>query len=174
MKMTRKMKVVILGAIDSDPNYVDKFKRVEKLILSKVDCVVLTSTNLPLYLTERDYMRLSMENIDAADVVVLLPCWKRSQGASTEREYCKRTAKLFLDFEDEHAAIQALLRLRPILAAQHAYTEQLNDLLRFAVRPDAQTNGLGREAAQKLPIATKTLLHATREVARWAEARVKC
>ena len=74
MKMTRKMKVVILGAIDSDPNYADKFKRVEKLILSKVDCVVLTSTVLPLYLTERDYMRLSMENIDASDVAVFLPC----------------------------------------------------------------------------------------------------
>ena len=97
----------------------------------------------------------------------------RSPGASTEREYCKRTAKLFIDFADEQAAIQTLLRLRPIIAAQHAYTEQLNDLLRFAVRPDAQTNGLDREAATKLPIVTKTLLSATREAARWAEARVK-
>lgn len=173
MKMTRKMKVVILGAIDSDPNYADKFKRAQRIIESKVDCVVLTSTVLPLYLNERDYMRMSLEHIDAADVAVFLPCWTRSAGARTEREYCKRTAKPFLDFEDEAAAIQCLLRLRPVLAARHAYDEQLNDLLRFALRPDPQTNGLGREAAQKLPIATKALLHATREVARWAEARVK-
>ena len=46
--MTRKMKVVILGAIDSDPNYQDKFRRAERVITSKVDCVVLTSTVLPL------------------------------------------------------------------------------------------------------------------------------
>jgi hypothetical protein len=30
MKMARKMKVVILGAIDSDPNYADKFKRAQR------------------------------------------------------------------------------------------------------------------------------------------------
>jgi hypothetical protein len=108
-------------------------------------------------------MRFSLEQIDASDVAVFLPCWKRSEGARTEREYCRRTAKPFLDFEDEAASLQCLLRLRPVLAARHAYDEQLNDLLRFALNPDPQTNGLGREAAQKLPIATKALLHATRE-----------
>lgn len=171
MKMTRKMKVVILGAIDSDPNYVDKFKRAEKIITSKVDCVVLTSTVLPLYLSERDYMRASLEYIDASDVAVFLPCWIRSEGASTEREYCKRTNKPFVDFDDERAAIQILLRLRPAFAALHAYEEQLITALRFACKPDLQTNSLCRDALQKLPIATRTLVSAACEVARWAEAR---
>ena len=173
MKMTRKMKVVVLGAIDSDPNYQDKFKRAERVITSKVDCVVLTSTVLPLYMTERDYMRVSLEHIDAADVAVFLPCWTRSAGAKVEREYCRRTGKPYIDFADEKAAIQILLRLRPVIAAHHAYAEQLQTALRYACQPDPQTNSLGRGALSILPGATRALVSATREAARWAGARVK-
>lgn len=173
MKMTRKMKVVILGAIDSDPNYQAKFKRVERIIAKHVDCAILDTLSMPLYCSERDYMRVSLEHIDASDVAVFLPCWTRSAGASTEREYCKRTNKPFVDFADEKDAIQTLLRLRPVFAALHAYEEQLVTALRFACKPDPQTDSLCRDALQKLPIATRTLVSTTREAARWAEARCK-
>lgn len=48
---------------------------------------------LPLELKESDYMRISLAILEAADTVVALKDWTKSQGAQIEWAYAQRTGK---------------------------------------------------------------------------------
>lgn len=48
---------------------------------------------LPLGLKESDYMRIAISVMEAADIVVALKNWTRSQGAQIEWAYAQRTGK---------------------------------------------------------------------------------
>lgn len=48
---------------------------------------------LPLGLKESDYMRIALSILEAADTVVALKDWTKSQGAQIEWAYAQRTGK---------------------------------------------------------------------------------
>ena len=48
---------------------------------------------LPLGLKESDYMRIALSILEAADTVVALKDWTKSQGAMIEWAYAQRTGK---------------------------------------------------------------------------------
>ena len=64
--------------------------------------VVLNPAILPAGLEERDYMRIALAMLEAADLAVFLPDYQESAGAMIEWARCKRTGKdcaLYLDMK---------------------------------------------------------------------------
>lgn len=93
------MKIYIAGKITGDRKYKTKFREAAK-VLETQGHVVLNPATLPLGLEERDYIRIGLAMLDAADMAVFLPDYRESAGAMVEWSYCKRTGKdcaLFLE-----------------------------------------------------------------------------
>ena len=86
------MIVYIAGQITGDPDYKRKFSHA-MAVVRKFGHTPLTSAVLPLGLTERDYMRISLDMIDAADLALFLPDYSKSEGATIEMMWCKKTGK---------------------------------------------------------------------------------
>ena len=63
--------VYIAGAITDDPNYKQKFNKAAEEVRA-LGFDVYNPTSLPLGLTYRQYMDLSMENIAKADALLVI------------------------------------------------------------------------------------------------------
>lgn len=100
------MKIYIAGKISGDPDYKLKFQDVDFNIWrglglasydttpprydpALVEPVVLNPARLPEGMEPADYMRICFAMIDSADLVMFLPDWADSQGATLEMYYCK-------------------------------------------------------------------------------------
>lgn len=83
-------KVYISGPITGNmENYKSEFGKAEQMIID-AGCIPLNPAKLPLGLRERDYMRISLAMLEAADLVVLLDGWVHSLGATSEQLYASR------------------------------------------------------------------------------------
>ncbi len=58
---------------------------------------ILDPTTLPEGMTTEQYMRICFAMIDVADVVVMLPGWQGSNGATLESVYCRYIGKPVYD-----------------------------------------------------------------------------
>ncbi len=86
------MKWYIAGKITGDPNYKQKFQKVQEN-LEEDRQTVLNPASLPDGMKPADYMHICFAMIDCADVVAFLPDWQQSEGAKLEYQYCKYIGK---------------------------------------------------------------------------------
>lgn len=107
-------KVIYLsGPITEDPDYKKKFNDAEVLLSGRLGHKVLNPAVLPQGLTEAQYMRIDLAMLDSADVVVFLPGWENSRGASIERSYCHKIDKPRF-FWDDCEAVDVGLQLQQL------------------------------------------------------------
>ena len=72
-----------IGAIGSDPEWKPKFQAIKDRY-EDLGFHVLSPLDHPDNLTYRRYMQLSMEYVFRADMILALPDWDRSPGATAE------------------------------------------------------------------------------------------
>lgn len=104
------MTVYIAGKITGDPGYRGKFAAAKEWLLAEKETqevargllkvspyptadVVLNPAELPEGWPNGLYMDVCLAMIRAADLVVFLPGWEQSRGASLEMQYCRYKIK---------------------------------------------------------------------------------
>lgn len=80
------MTIYIAGAITGVPDYLAKFCLAETQ-LAKQGYKVINPAYAPPGLNRRQYMKMSIAQLDCADAVALLPGWEKSGGANIEKAY---------------------------------------------------------------------------------------
>ena len=102
------MKAYIAGKITGDPDYKKKFEDGKKR-LEEMGHTVLSPAELPLGMSNGDYMRICFAMIDVADIVAFLPGWQESRGAKLENEYCQYISKqtFYLEYAKKGEEIDA-------------------------------------------------------------------
>ena len=88
----KKSIIYISGAISSDPNYKEKFERVEKRLKDRY--IILNPASLPEGMKYADYMKICMPMVETADAIFILKDWRTSKGAKAEVEYAKALNKV--------------------------------------------------------------------------------
>jgi hypothetical protein len=102
------MTVYIAGGITGDENYKAQFAAAKRMLLregeDRLDSTawcygspradtVMNTAELPADWPGKVYMDVCLAMIRAADLVVFLPGWERSHGASLEMQYCRYKIK---------------------------------------------------------------------------------
>ena len=85
--------VYLSGPISSNLDGYQKEFSLARVLVRKAGYTPVDSCFLPLGLKENDYMRISLSVLEAADTVVALKGFTRSQGAQIEWAYAQRTGK---------------------------------------------------------------------------------
>lgn len=79
-----KTKIYIAGKITGDPNYKEKFSKMESELLKIPGTAVINPAALPTGLEPADYARICFAMIDSSDIVVFAPNYKKA------KEHCLR------------------------------------------------------------------------------------
>lgn len=95
-----KTKIYIAGKITGDPNYKEKFAKMESELLKIPGTTVINPAALPTGLEPADYARICFAMINSSDIVVFAPNYKKSQGALLEMQYCRYIQKAWVPFEE--------------------------------------------------------------------------
>ena len=77
---------------DNMDGYKAEFAEAQRIAESR-GRIVLSPATLPLGLTELDYMGIGLRMLEAADEIILLRGWERSDGAKFEAAYAERIGK---------------------------------------------------------------------------------
>ena len=96
--MTQKI-VYILGKDTRDAAARRKYADAETVI-TNLGCEALNPATLPAGIGPEPYMRICMELIGAADVVVLLPCWRYDTTAQREKRGAEKLGKLVEKYDN--------------------------------------------------------------------------
>ncbi len=81
--------VYISGAISTDPNFRSKFATYADILRGNGAKRVLNPAELPGGWTYAEYMEHCLLMVRHAEVIVMLPCWIGSKGATAERAYAE-------------------------------------------------------------------------------------
>lgn len=90
------MNLYIAGKITGDPNYKEKFNRVEEDLKAK-GYLVMNPAILPNGFEYEQYMKVCFAMIDVSDGIYLLPDAYDSPGAQREIKYVEATRKAVLN-----------------------------------------------------------------------------
>ena len=93
MTQTTKGIVYLSGPISSNLDGYQREFSIARELVRGAGYTTVDSTFLPLGLKESDYMRIALSILEAADTVVALKDWTKSQGAMIEWAYAQRTGK---------------------------------------------------------------------------------
>ena len=85
--------VYLSGPISSNLDGYQREFSIARELVRGAGYTTVDSTFLPLGLKENDYMRISLAVLEAADTVVALKDWTKSQGAMIEWAYAQQTGK---------------------------------------------------------------------------------
>ena len=89
--------VFIAGAITGVTDYKEQFTSAEKN-LQEQGATVINPAVLPSGLKWADYLRITKEMLQCADVVYVLPCWANSKGVLEELEVARKLDKEMFRF----------------------------------------------------------------------------
>lgn len=89
----------IAGKISGDEKYKKKFESVQRR-LEKRGFIVLNPAILPEGMKKSKYLPICFSMIDAADVVVFLKDWQKSEGAKIEEKYAAYQEKGIVYLKD--------------------------------------------------------------------------
>lgn len=81
-------KIYISGPITGNPNYKEQFAAISRKLEADGHIVVDPSVETE-GLSPRDYMRISLARLEAADEILLLPGLENSKGAKIEKLYAE-------------------------------------------------------------------------------------
>lgn len=95
--MSEKQKVFISGPITGVPDYKEYFDDAAYLI-ERAGMIPLNPAVLPQGMDPGDYMRITLAMIDAADILMMLNDWEKSNGAQLENGYAEYQGKPCLDW----------------------------------------------------------------------------
>ena len=93
MTPTTKGIVYLSGPISSNLDGYQKEFSIARDLVRGAGYTPVDTCFLPLGLKESDYMRIAISVMEAADTVVALKGWTKSQGAQIEWAYAQRTGK---------------------------------------------------------------------------------
>ena len=85
--------VYLTGPISSNLDGYQREFSLARVLVRKAGYTPVDTAFLPLGLKENDYMRIALSILEAADTVVALKDWTKSQGAMIEWAYAQRTGK---------------------------------------------------------------------------------
>lgn len=120
--MERTRRILLSGAIASDPNYEEKFASAE-LALRRLGYAVMDPAVLPPRgFTHRQYMHVTIAMLDVCEILCLLPDWHKSPGAVIEFIRAILTRKIIVTYSElimdpdciggKHGLLQHLRALR--------------------------------------------------------------
>ena len=93
------MTIYISGKITGDPNYKEKFERVENTLeeLNWVHKIINPAKlELPEGATWEDYMKQDIPFITISDAIFMMKGWRRSKGARLEHYLAKKLGLLII------------------------------------------------------------------------------
>lgn len=93
MTQTTKGIVYLSGPISSNLDGYQREFSIARDLVRGAGYTPVDTCFLPLGLKESDYMRIAISVMEAADTVVALKGWTKSQGAQIEWSYAQRTGK---------------------------------------------------------------------------------
>ena len=80
------MTIYIAGKISGDLDYKDKFDALEKGLSDRWgSSAIINPAKLPEGMTSRDYMAICIPMLIRADMIILIPGWEDSKGATIEK-----------------------------------------------------------------------------------------
>ena len=93
--MKKQTRIYISGQITGNPNYRREFEAGEIMASSEYpDAVILNPAKiLPDGLSYGEYMRIDCLLVEMADIVFMLPDWRKSAGAVAERSLARALGK---------------------------------------------------------------------------------
>jgi len=97
--LTSEHEVLYLsGAITSDPHYREKFADAQ-MVLEELGYIVINPCILPAGMTYEQYMKIGLCYVETADVICMLPDWKKSPGAKIEKYHAGEEKKRIILYE---------------------------------------------------------------------------
>lgn len=118
-----KTKIYIAGKITGEPNYKEKFEKMESELLKIPGTIVINPAALPTGLEPADYARICFAMINSSDIVVFAPNYKKSQGALLEMQYCRYIQKTWVFFEEY------IMRMQPWNTIQSSIIKSVEELI---------------------------------------------
>ena len=86
------------GAITSDPHFREKFADAQ-MVLEELGYIVINPCILPAGMTYEQYMKIDLCFVETADVICMLPDWKKSPGAKIEKYHAEEEKKRVILYE---------------------------------------------------------------------------
>lgn len=90
--------IYIAGRIKGDPDFMAKFAEAEAVFACESQ-VVLNPAKLLKGLDDEKCLPVCLQLIELADVVMMLPGWRHSLGATTEAHYAMRQGKPVVELD---------------------------------------------------------------------------